>query len=73
MIDLVNISYTQESSVLTRVKCHLPCMRIRIWPILGLSTSTVISRCARFDIVALCLACQTLEPEDHGRFQSGHL
>ena len=22
--------------------------------------------------MALCLACQTLEPEDHGRFQGGH-
>ena len=37
-------------------------MRIRIWPILGICT--VISRRARLDIVALSLACQTLEPED---------
>ena len=43
-----------------RVKCHLPCIRIWIWQILGLCT--VISRCAWLDIVALCLACQTLEP-----------
>ena len=28
---------------------------------------------ARLDIVALCLACQTLEPEGQGRFQGGHL
>ena len=48
-------------------------MRIRIWLILGLCTCTVISRCVQLDIVALCLACQTLEPEDHGRFQGGHL
>ena len=66
MIDLLNISYTQESSVLTEGEMSFTGMRIRIWPILGLCTSTVISRCTRFDIVALCLACQTLEPEDHG-------
>ena len=67
VIDLLNISYTQESSVMTEGEMSF------IWPILGLCTSTVISRCARFDIVALCLVCQTLEPEDHGRFQGGHL
>ena len=54
-----------------RVKCHLPCMRIRIWPILRLCT--VISSRAQLDIVALCLVCQTFEPEDQGRFQGGHL
>ena len=70
-MDLLNISYTEEASVLMRMKCHLPFMRIRIWPILG--TCTVISRCARLDIVVLCLACQTLEPEGQGRFQGGHL
>ena len=40
-------------------------------PILGICT--VISRRARLDIVALCLACQTLEPEDQGQFEGGHL
>ena len=67
MLDLLNISYTEESSVLT----ELPCMRIRTWPILELCTVT--SRRAQLDIVALCLAYQTLEPEDQGRFQDGHL
>ena len=69
MIDLLNISYTEESSVLT--EGISPCMRIRIWPILGVCT--VISRRALLDIVALCFACQALEPEDQGRFEGGHL
>ena len=57
MIDLLNISYTQESSVLTKGEMSFTVYEsICIWPILGLCTSTVISRCARFDIVALCLA-----------------
>ena len=46
-------------------------MRIRICLIFRLCT--VISRRAQLDIVDLCLACQTLEPEDQGRFQGGHL
>ena len=71
VMDLLNISYTEESSVLTRVEYHLPCIRIRICPIFGLCTG--ISRRALLDIVALCLACQTLEPEDQGLFQGGHL
>ena len=28
-MDLLNISYTEESFVLTQGECHLPCMRIR--------------------------------------------
>ena len=42
-----------------------------IWPIPGFCT--VILRRAPLDVVALCLACQTLEPEDQDRFQGGQL
>ena len=41
-MDLLNISYTEESSVLKEGEIHLPCMRIRIWPMPRLCT--VISR-----------------------------
>ena len=34
---------------------------------------TVISSRARSDLAAYWLACQTLEPEDLGRFPDGHL
>ena len=71
MLDLLNIYYTEESSVLTEGEMSLPCMRIGIWRILRLCT--VISSGTRLDIVTLCLACQTLEPEDQGRFKGGHL
>ena len=70
-MDLLNISFTEESSVLTKGEMSFLCLRIRIWPKVGLCT--VISRHARLDIVGLCLACQTLEPEDQGRFKGGHL
>ena len=70
-MDLLNISYTEESSVLTEGEMHLPNMRIQIWPILGICS--VISRRARLDIVAMCLACQTLEPKDQGQLEGGHL
>ena len=73
MIDLLNISYTQESSVLTEGEMSFTVYENTNMANTRLCTSTVISRCARFDIVALCLACQTFEPEDHGRFQGGHL
>ena len=71
MVDLLNISYIEESSVLTEGEMSFTLMRIGILLILGLST--VISRRARLDIVALCLACQTLETEDQGRFRGGTL
>ena len=34
-MDLLNISYTKESSVLTKGETSFICTRIRIWPILG--------------------------------------
>ena len=43
-----------------------------MWPILGICT-VIFSRRARLDIVALCLVCQTLESEDQGQFEGGHL
>ena len=66
-MNLLNISYTEESSVLNKGEMSFT---------LYVNTNkadTVISSPARLDIVALCLACQTLEPEDQGRFQGGHL
>ena len=42
-MDLLNISYTKESSVLTEGEMSFTCMRIRIWPILGLCAA--ISGC----------------------------
>ena len=73
MIDLLDISYTQESSVLTEGE-----MSFTVYENTNMANTRIMyiycfSRCARFDIVALCLACQTLEPEDHGRFQGGHI
>ena len=49
----------------------MSCMQIGIWRILRLCS--VISSGTQLDIVTLCLACQTLEPENQGRFQGGHL
>ena len=70
-MDSLNISYTEESFVLTQGKMSFTLYENTIWPILGLCT--VISRRARLDVVALCLAYQTLEPEDQDRYQDGHL
>ena len=66
-MDLLNISYTEKSSVLNEGEMSftlLQCMQLRIWPVLGICT--VISSPAQLDNVALCLACQTFEPEDQG-------
>ena len=71
MIALLNISYTKESSVLTEGEMSFTLYVNTNMPILGLCT--VISSRAQLDIVALCLACQTFDPEDQGRFQAGHL
>ena len=70
-MDLLNISCTQESSVLTEGEMSFTLYENMNMANFGLCT--VISRRARLDIVALCLACQTLEPEDQGRFQGGPL
>ena len=70
-MDLLNISYTEESSVLTEGE-----MSITLYENMNMANTWImylISRRARLDIVALCLACQTLEPEDQGQFQGGHL
>ena len=66
-MDLLNIYYTEESSLLTEVEMSFT-LYARI-----LRLCTVISSGTRLDIVTLCLACQILEPEDQGRFQGGHL
>ena len=59
-MDLLNISYTGESSVLNEGK-----MSFTLYVNTNIA-DTVISSPTRLDIVALCLACQTLEPEDQG-------
>ena len=70
-MDLLNISYTEESSVLTEGE-----MSFTLYENMNMA-NTRIMYCyfirAQLDIMALCLACQTLEPEDQGRFQGGHL
>ena len=70
-MDLLNISYTEESSVLNEGE-----MSFTLYVNTNLA-DTSIMYCyfepARLDVVALCIACQTLEPEDQGRFQGGHL
>ena len=71
MIALFNISYTKESSVLTKGEMSFTLYVNRNMANTGLFT--VISSRARLYILALCLACQTFEPEDQGRFQGGHL
>ena len=70
-MNLLNIYYTEESSVLTEGEMAFTLYAIGIWRILRLCS--VISSGTLLDIVTLCLACQTLEPEDQGRFQGGHL
>ena len=68
-MDLLNMSYTQESSVLTEGE-----MSFTLYENMNMAnTRIMIFHLAQIDIMALCLACQTLEPEDQGRFQGGHL
>ena len=55
-MDLLNIYYTEESSVLTEGE-----MSFTLYAIRNMG-DTHIMYCY-FDIVTLCLACQTLEPE----------
>ena len=66
-MDLLNISYTEEYSVLNEGE-----MSFTLYVNTNIA-DTVISSPARLDVVALCLTCQTLEPGDQGRFQGGHL
>ena len=70
-MDLLNISYTEEFSVLTKGE-----MSFTLYAITNMA-DTRIMYCyfepAQLDIVALCLAGQTLEPEDQCRFKGGHL
>ena len=66
-MDLLNIYYTEESSLLTEVEMSFT-LYARI-----LRLCTVISSGTQLDIMTLCLACQILEPEDQGRFHGGHL
>ena len=56
MIDFLNISYTQESSVLTEGEMSFTVYENMNMANTVICTSTVISRCTGFDIVALCLA-----------------
>ena len=70
-MDLLNISYTKESSVLTKGETSFILYGNK--NMANTRICTVISRSTRLFIVALCLAYQTLEPEDQGRFQGGHL
>ena len=70
-MDLLNISYTEESSVLNEGEMSFTLYVNTNMPILVLCT--VISSSARLDVVVLCIVRQTLEPEDQGRFQGGHL
>ena len=59
-MNLLNISYTEESSVLTQDE-----MSFTLYENMYMA-NTRIMYCyfnrAQFDIMALCLACQTLEP-----------
>ena len=70
-MDLSNISYTEESSVLTEGE-----MSFTMYENMNVA-NTRIMYCyfnrTQLDIMALCLAFQTLEPEDQGRLQGGHL
>ena len=70
-MDLLNISYTEESSVLTEGE-----MSFTLYENMNMANTRNMYcyfNCAQLDTMALCLACQTLEPEDQGRFQGGHL
>ena len=68
-MDIFNMSYTEESSVLTEGE-----MSFTLYENMNMAnTRIMIFNLAQLDIMALCLACQTLEPEDQGRFQGGHL
>ena len=50
----------------------IPCIRIRIWPVLGLCVQYIRLISAAHDLTPW-LARRTLEPADHGRFLCGHL
>ena len=70
-MDLLNIYYTEKSSVLTEGE-----MSFTLYANRNMADTQIMYcnlRGTRLDIVTLCLACQTLEPEDQGRFQGGHL
>ena len=70
-MDLLNIYYTEESSVLTEGE-----MSFTLYANRNMADTQIMycySSGTRLDIVTLCLACQTLEPEDQCRFQGGHL
>ena len=70
-MDLLNIYYTEESSVLTEGEMSFTLYANR--NMADTQIMYVFLSGTRLDIVTLCLACQTLEPEDQGRFQGGHL